>query len=247
MILDGHTHLFSQFGFLRGMDAGEFVDKLKSQRVDGAVVMTLEGFTKDDSRLYNDQLHAATERYPEYLCAFGTVHPRDGSGAISEMQRCVKELGMKGFKFHPWLQAFCASGREMFPIVQEAVALDVPLLFHDGTPPYCTSLQIAYLARCFPEATIILGHSGLRDYWREALYAAMEYENIILQFCGTPDIAMREMIEQVGPERCIFGSDFPFPGDSCIELAVSQIKNLDVSDAAKDAILGENLKRILNL
>ena len=174
------------------MGADEFVGKLKSQGVGGAVVMTLEGFTRDDSRRYNDELHAVTSQHAGYLYAFGTVHPRDGSEATSEMRRCVTELGMKGFKFHPWLQAFCASGREMFPIVEQAVALDVPLLFHDGTPPYSTSLQIAYLARCFPKATIILGHSGLRDYWREALYAAIKYKNIVLQFCGPPHIAMQE-------------------------------------------------------
>lgn len=247
MIIDGHTHLFSEFRGLRGVAVDDFVSDLKRQHIDGAVIFTLEGFVRENSRYYNDELYTATQAYPDYLYAFGTVHPQDGKKAEIEMRRCILELGMKGFKFHSWLQAFFACGSDMFPLVKQAIDLDVPLLFHDGTPPYSTSLQVAYLARSFPKATIILGHSGLRDLCREALFAAKKYPNIILQFCGTPPAAMQEMVREIGHQRCVFGSDYPFPGERSLDVAVSQIRELDISPEAKMAILGNNMKRLMKL
>lgn len=246
MIIDGHTHLFTGFGNVPGMSAGDLADSLQSQGVNRAVLFTVEGFLREDCRKYNDQIKAAAAQSGGFFIPFGTVNPRDGSAAADEMRRCAEELGMRGFKLHPWLQAFCASGTEMFPIVERAIDLKLPLLFHDGTPPYSTSLQVAYLARRFPEATIILGHSGLRDYWREALFAAKKYRNIILQFCGVPMIAMRQIIKEIGWERCVFGSDAPFNGKRMSEQMIFQINELGVTNQAKAAILGRNLAAMLD-
>lgn len=245
MILDGHTHLFSHFENREGMPLDGFVATLKDQGIDGALLFTFDGFFHEDTRPYNDELKAAVDRYPSFLHAFGTVHPRGGERALEEMRRCVRDLGMRGFKFHSWLQAFCASSKSMFPLVEQAAELKVPMLFHDGTPPYSSTLQVAYLARCFPRATIILGHSGLRDSWKEALYAARKYPNLMLQFCGTPQIGMRTIIQEIGWERCIFGSDFPLTGMRSPAQMARQIEEIDVSGQAKEAILGGNLKRLL--
>lgn len=244
MIIDGHTHLFSGFGSVPGMSTGELADSLRGQGVDRAVLFTVEGFLREDCRKYNDEIAAAARQSDGFFIPFGTVHPRAGDAAVAEMRRCVEDLGMRGFKLHPWLQAFCASGPEMFPIVEAAIDLKRPLLFHDGTPPYSMPLQVAYLARCFPEATIILGHSGLRDCWREALYAAKKYRNIILQFCGVPLIGMRQIVSEIGWERCVFGSDAPFNGKSATEQMIALINELDIPARGKAAILGQNLAPI---
>ena len=86
----------------------------------------------------------------------------------------------------------------------------------------------------------------LREWGR---FAAKRYtpKNIVLQFCGPPAIAMREMVKQVGPERCVLGCDFPFAGERLIPQAAAQIDALDIPDAAKQGILGANFKRMLKL
>jgi uncharacterized protein len=247
MIFDGHTHFFKRFGPLKGIDADAFSNGLRQEGASGAVVFTLEGFLTEDCSRFNDEIFELTQQQQGFLHGFGTVHPRMGDGAISEMRRCVNKLGMKGFKFHSWLQAFCASGEDVVGLVREAARLQVPVLFHDGTPPYSATSQVAYLARCVPEATVILGHSGLRDCIREALYYARKYPNIVLQFCGTPQIGMREMVGAVGPSRCVFGSDYPFAGKALFKTIVKQVGELSITEEEKRGILGENMRRLLKL
>ena len=53
-------------------------------------------------------------------------------------------------------------------------------MFHEGTPPYADTLQVANLAELYPEAKIILGHAGLYDSYRNAVSAAKRLPNIFL-------------------------------------------------------------------
>ena len=84
----------------------------------------------------------------------------------------------------------------------------------------------------------------LRDDWREALYAAKKYRNIILQFCGVPLSGMRQIVAELGWDRCVFGSDGPFDGNRMTAQMISQIDELDIPPQGKEAILGRNMAGI---
>ena len=71
-----------------------------------SVVFTYEGLLRP-SAAANDSLAAWVAPAPERLVAFATVDPRD-PGAGAEIERCVREHGMRGVKLHPWLQGFSA-------------------------------------------------------------------------------------------------------------------------------------------
>ena len=91
-------------------------------------------------------------------------------------------------------------------------------------------------------------NSDSRPYNDEvAELAAQRYSNVFLQFCGPPQIGMREMVAKVGWERCVFGSDFPFSGGRSVEQAVLQIGELALPEDAKDAILGGTFRRLVRL
>jgi len=244
LIIDGHTHYFSRLAYMKGLSGQEFADGLRARGVHRAVVFTLSGFFAGRYRECNDELARLVDSYPDLLRAFCSVDPRDERGAIAELRRCVRDLGMLGVKFHNWLQGICAIDDAMFPIVEEAAELGVPLLFHDGTPPYATSLQIASLAARYPSATIILGHSGNTDFWRQAIHAARRHPNIILSACtSAPMSGLRRMVEEVGAERMVWGSDYPF-GDA-FEYLLDKVLTLDVSDEEKESILSGTMLRLL--
>jgi hypothetical protein len=244
MIVDGHTHFFRRFAGMQGLSPAEFVEGLRALGIDKALVFTLEGFFGEPQSA-NDELADLVKRYPEALKAFCTVNPRHGQAAIEELKRCVLDLGMVGLKLHNWLQAVSAVDPCMFPLIEEAARLEVPVVFHDGTPPYCTTLQVAYLAKLYPEATIILGHSGLNDFWRQAIKAALRYDNIYLLPCGAPVQGIAEMVETVGVDRLIWGSDFPFGGPGAVVYARHKIECLEIPDSDKQRILGENIMRLI--
>ena len=98
----------------------------------------------------------------------------------------------------------------MAPIMEVAGSLGVPVMFHDGTPPYSTSRQAAWLAERYPHTQVILGHAGLADLWRDAADAAQRLPNIWLQPAGSPPMTIRMALQGAGRDRLLFGSDGGF-------------------------------------
>jgi hypothetical protein len=165
------------------------------------------------------------------------------------MRRCRLDLGMKGpLKLHPWLQGFSPLEPYMDPVAEAAIELDMPIIFHDGTPVYSMPLQIAALAARFPELIVILGHSGIKDNWKQALAAAHRYPNIVLCLCGTASIGIQRIAAEIAPERLQFGTDIGFgyaPGTR--EYRMEQILRLDIPERNRRLILGESARKLFGL
>jgi len=132
-------------------------------------------------------------------------------------------------------------------IIDEASGLGVPVLFHDGTPPLSTPLQICDLAENHRDALIILGHSGLNDLWRDAIAGAERLDNVILCTCATPFIAIRRMVERLGADRVVYGSDASDGNPSVVDFNLNKVRALEIGEEDKARILGLNILRILNL
>jgi hypothetical protein len=245
MIVDAHTHLFRKYVTQCGLSSQEFAAGLRQAGIDKALVFTLEEGFFGPSPPANDALAAAAREFPGMLYPVCTVHPRDGDDAIREMERCARELGMVALKLHPWLQAFAVVEEGLIRVLQTAAHLSWPVIFHDGTPPYSTPLQIAYLAGRVPEATIILGHAGLSDFPREALAAARRHPNIFLCPCGVPLLWMREFVCQIGAERIVYGSDYPFGGPESLHYYRSKFDALYLSSSERDLVFNGNIRRLI--
>jgi len=244
MIIDAHTHYFEQWCGLKGLSPEEFIEQLNRNNIDKAIVFTMTGFF-GNTRQANNEIAELIMRYPNRLYGFATVNPYEGKGARKEIRRAVKELGLKGLKLHPWVQGFSVTGDLMFPIVEECINLDVPLIFHDGTPPYSTPLQIAHLAYLYSDAKIILGHAGLKDMWENALDAARNFSNIWLCVNGTPSLGIETMIREIGSDRIVYGSDAGFGDPGHITYELLKIQNLEIEEKHKRKILGENIMKLL--
>ncbi|HVA90588.1 MAG TPA: amidohydrolase family protein, partial [Chloroflexota bacterium] len=178
---------------------------------------------------------------------FGTVNPRDGDVALREMERCVRDLGHRGFKLHPWFTSFLANSPASHEVSRQGERLGVPFIIHSGTPPNSSPLQIAEMARVAPGTTFILAHMGLPDLWKEALSAARRYPNILLETAGTPSLAIRVAVERLGAHRVVYGSDLPF-GDKCnVFFQIQKIRDLRLSPEDESLILGGNAHKLLGL
>jgi len=224
----------------------EYVHAMNGLGVDISVVFTYEGLLRP-SRSANDSLAAFVAAAPERLGAFATVDPRD-PGPADEIERCVVEHGMRGLKLHPWLQGFPAHEPGLDPVCERAAALGIPILFHDGTPPFSTPLQLATLARRHPGTNVILGHGGLHDLWREAVAAVQTTTNVHVCMCATPLYAMQAIIARCPLDRLLFGTDAglrPEPVPRYVALRVRQLEELGLSDVERAAILDGNPRRLL--
>lgn len=245
MIIDSHTHtgLRAQG---EAVPVEGLIETMQTLGIDKAVVFTTQGFYSD-TRAGNDRLAATAARYPGILYPWATVDPHEGEAAAAELRRAVTELGMGGLKLHPWIQGYSTTNPKMDMVMDELVRLGIPLIFHDGSPPWTTPLQIANLARRYPTVPVILGHGGLRELWPDALLAARQLDNLWLGTSGVPFHGLQQMVDSLGPERILFGTDGGAGHPSTMAYRLGVVEALRISDAAREAILGGNLARLLGL
>jgi predicted TIM-barrel fold metal-dependent hydrolase len=114
--------------------ASEYADFVGDLGVRLSAVFTFDGLRRPGSDANDSLARFVSESDGRYV-GFATVDPND-PGAADEIARCVRVLGMRGVKLHPWVQGFSAHTPGLDPICETASALGVPVLIHDGTPPF---------------------------------------------------------------------------------------------------------------
>lgn len=210
MIIDFHVHHGSWGGAENPEDIpARTLRRLESVGVDGALVMPLAGLFSScsDHSSDNDRVFTYCRAHPDRLFSACSVNPLAGARALDELRRCREQHATKVLKLHPWLQGFSVSSPEMDKIAELCLELGMAIIFHDGTPIYSHPLQMARLCRDFPGLTVVSGHAGLGDLWREAVAAAIRYQDFILCLNGPREMAMTEIVREVRPEQLCVGSD----------------------------------------
>src|SRR5215831_3199099 len=69
---------------------------------------------------------------PDVMIPFASIDPARGRAGVRQVRRLVTELGMRGFKFHPSVQAFYPNDRIAYPFYAAIEELGVPVVFHTG-------------------------------------------------------------------------------------------------------------------
>ncbi len=99
-----------------------------------AVLLVTDSRTQSDTDQpnSNDWCAELARSHPDQFIGFGGVDPHMGKMAVREARRCVEELGLRGFKFHPITQRFEANDPAYYELWQTISDLGVPALFHTG-------------------------------------------------------------------------------------------------------------------
>ena len=87
------------------------------------------------SRMVNDGLARIVAKHPGRFAGFATLAPQDPEGAAAELERAVRELGMKGAKLNSHVRGATFDQQRFWPIFEMAERLDVPIYIHPRTPP----------------------------------------------------------------------------------------------------------------
>ncbi len=247
MIVDCHTHWGVGWAEKHGDDPSVWLRTLDHHGIDRAFLCGHAGLHRLDlCRTDNECIARVTAKEPDRFVPFGSCWPHDDSVGVEEARRCLTDLGMAGVKLHPWLQGFSVASAATVEICRLAGRHDAPVMFHDGTPCYSLSEQIAGLARRVPETRIILGHSGLMWNWRSALEAA-RLPNVWLCLCGPHLRAIQTVCERVDTTRILWGSDYGFGFADCIDYRLNLLRRAGISAALQDHILDRNPLAVLSL
>jgi uncharacterized protein len=247
-IIDFHTHLDERWLNQSLPSESEFLRTLDRFDIEAACIFTLQGFY-GDCRRHNDALAERAERHPDRLIPFATVDPKLGDEAVIELERCLSNPLFRGVKFHPWLQAFAPSMVKptMIDLFRCAARHRAPVLFHDGTPPYSTTFQIAAAARWVPEATVVLGHAGLSDYVVAAAQLVQEIPNLFACVCGPRAGWASFLVHTCGAEKVLFGSDFGFTDWTILAEFLDNVREAPIDSSSLERVLYRNAKELLQL
>lgn len=121
---------------------------------------------------------------------------------------------------------------------------NLPIWIHAFFPFTLQDIRnTADFAKQYPCTPVILGHLG-GENWIEAMELAEQIPNLYLDTSAYYSTFILGIIINQIPEKCIFGVDRPF-GD--LELAKVAILKLSKTPYVADAVLGNNMARILNL
>ncbi len=194
--------------------------------------------------------HAAVQRADESdrLLQGASVHPRDTDALASLRAQAAR--GARAIKLHPAGQRFYPDSPELHALYDECARLGMPVFFHGGRagiePEYTHRFT---LIRHYEEAVgqhpdvhFILGHAGARDV-ADAIPFALRHANVSLGIHGQGITVLRELIDRVGADRLLFGTDWPF-----YHLGASLAKVLIVTEGRPEerrAILDRNAALLL--
>ena len=188
--------------------------------------------------------------------ARGQAPPWTGPGGWST------EHGVRGFKFHPSLQAFEPNDARFYPLYEALQELGVPALFHTGQTgigaglPGGRGIKLRYsdpmllddVAADFPHLTIVLAHPSV-PWQDEAISIATHKANVYIDLSGwSPKYFPPQLVRAANSllkRKVLFGSDFPVdhPGP----LARRLRRQLEIKDEVRPLILKDNAARVLGL
>jgi predicted TIM-barrel fold metal-dependent hydrolase len=148
----------------------------------------------------------------------------------------------------PVAHRFLLNAVTMGPLLEEMVARRIPLLYSTrrlpaGWNPHQAWQDLYALLAEFPQLTVIVvdhGSWGCDRYFRPLFE---KYERV---FVDTSlyyiDGGIEDLVARHGPGRLLYGSGLPerYPGGMMLV-----IRHAEIDDAAKAAIAGGNLKRLV--
>ena len=185
----------------------------------------------------------------------GALPGEEGAAHVRDM---VENHGARGIKFHPVVQQFHMADRRMWPIYRTCQELGIPIVAHSGPArggePYAEPRAFGETLKVFPELKLVLAHMG-GGTWQQSLEIARPYANAFFDCCeiiewtgasnSPSDRQLARLIKDVGPQRVMLGSDFPWYD---LDHTVERVMELPVlSSEEKEAILGANAARIIGL
>jgi predicted TIM-barrel fold metal-dependent hydrolase len=211
-------------------------------------------------RVPNELVAEACRQHPDTFIGFGSVDPHKGEGAVAELDR-FEELGLKGVKLHPTLQAFAPNEERFWALYERCEELGLIILFHTGTSgigagqPGGQGLRLDYarpilldpVAAAFPDLKILAAHFGY-PWHLELLAMALHKTNIHIDISGwapryIPMEVMRDMKGRL-QDQFVFGSDYPFIQPArCLE----ELSSLEIPEPVLQKLLVGNGKRLLGL
>lgn len=137
IIAGGHVNLLDRLGAMKRFGVDMQV-----------LTLTTPGVEREDERLgirlatsTNDAFGDIAEKYPDSFVALATLPMQSPSAAVEELERAVRDRGLRGAMMFSNVAGRPIDGAEYLPVFEKAQSLDVPVFIHPTTPINGTCMQ----------------------------------------------------------------------------------------------------------
>jgi len=226
-----------------------------------AVVFTVDWESRSGiPPIPNEEIAEAAAANSDVMIPFASVDPARPD-AVARARTLIADHGVKGFKFHPNLQAFFPNDRSAYPLYEVIAEAGLPALFHSGHSGIGTGLKggggflLKYsnpmclddVAADFPELEIVLAHPSF-PWQDEAISVCLHKANVWIDLSGwSPKYFPPQLVQYANTQlktRVLFGSDYPLITP---DRWLADFEQAPFKDEVRPLILKENAARLLGL
>ena len=226
-----------------------------------AVVFTVDWESRSGiPPIPNEEIAEAAAANADVLIPFASVDP-SRTDAVERARTLISDHGVRGFKFHPNVQAFFPNDRSAYPLYEVIAEAGLPALFHTGHSGIGTGLKgggglllkysnpmcLDEVAADFPELQIVLAHPSF-PWQDEAISVCLHKQNVWIDLSGwSPKYFPPQLVQYANTQlrdRVLFGSDYPMITP---DRWLADFAQADFKDEVRPLILKENAARLLGL
>jgi uncharacterized protein len=232
------------------------------ERKMAAVIFTVDSESAAGlPRISNEEVCEGASEHSDVLIPFASIDPAKGKMGVREARRLIESFGVRGFKFHPSLQAFYPNDRVAYPLYEVIQETRLPALFHTGQTgvgagmrggmgihlKYSNPMCVDDVAVDFPDMPIILAHPSF-PWQDEALSVATHKPQVYIDLSGwSPKYFPPQLVRYANTllkNKVLFGSDFPMITP---DRWLADFEKIDIKPEVRPLILKENAVRLLKL
>ncbi|HEY5291556.1 MAG TPA: amidohydrolase family protein [Burkholderiales bacterium] len=213
------------------------------------------------NNISNEEVAEIAAENADVAIPFASIDPARGKMGVREARRLIKDFGVKGFKFHPTVQAFFPNDRDAYPLYEVIAEAGLPALFHTGQTgigagmpgggglrlKYSNPIHLDDVAADFPDMPIIMAHPSV-PWQDEALSVALHKPNVYIDLSGwSPKYFPPQLVQYANTllkHKVLFGTDNPvISPDRWLE----DFEKLPIKAEVRPLIMKENAVKLLRL
>lgn len=246
MIIDMHGHIF--LSNLEN-DKREVLETVERYGIRWVYLSAIELSNQLPNEEEVDALNAAQytfeAEHPDCIRSYCRVNFLN-KNALDVARRGIYDHNVIGLKL---LSEAHMDDPRVNPIIETAIEANVPVLIHashkaPGSPMYpmeSHSGHIAALAARYPEAKLIMAHTGGNAYL--AVKTVKPFPNVAIDISGSllRSGTLEYTVAHLGADRILFGSDFPYVPHA---ICAGKVEEAELTDEEKDKLWYQNALRI---
>lgn len=209
----------------------------------------------------NEEIAESAAENADVAIPFASIDPARGKMGVREARRLIKDYGVRGFKFHPTVQAFFPNDHDAYPLYEVIAQAKLPALFHTGQTgigagmpgggglrlKYSNPIYLDDVAADFPDMPIILAHPSV-PWQDEALSVATHKPNVYIDLSGwSPKYFEPKLVQYANTllkHKVLFGTDNPVISP---DRWLADFEKIDIRPEVRPLIMKENAAKLLGL